>query len=49
MEGERINGTEVTLDPAELLLEQHVVEARVELAIANRRRRDVLGVLTTTE
>ena len=49
MEGKGVDGTEVTLDTAKLLLQEHVVEARVELAIATCGRGDILGVLTTTK
>ena len=45
----RVHGTEVTLDTADLLLEDLVPEPRLELALPEGRRRDAHGILTTAE
>ena len=49
MESESVDGTEVTLDPAEFLLKEHVVETGIEFTITNSRSCYILGILTTTE
>ena len=49
VEDDRVDGAEVTLDAAELLLEDHVEEARVELPDSRGRRRHVHGLLTPAE
>ena len=48
-EGEGVDGAEVTLDAAELLLEDEVVETRVELADLGRGGCDLHGVLASTQ
>ena len=48
-ECEGVDGAEVTLDAAELLLEDEVVETRVELADLGRGGCDLHGILATTQ
>ena len=45
----RVDRTEVTLDAADLLLQDLVPESRLELTLPERGRRDTHRVLTTTE
>ena len=49
VERQRVDWTKVSFDAAELFLEHQMVEASVELANTGRRRRDIHGILSTSE
>lgn len=49
MKSHRVDRTKMSLDPGELLLEDHVEEPRIELADSTGGRGDVHRLLTTSQ
>ena len=48
VEGERVDGTEMSLDAPEFFFHQKVEESRFEFSVLSRGRRDVTRVLTSS-